>query len=775
MDEEIEEVIENVKQTDSQKSVATTNLYSLDFIDSSSDKLDSSGMETYILEWDSEGSESPRYKNVAIMKENPSRSMNVNRDVQCDVAKRYCAECSTSFNRCSIFSQEIFTQTSKTIIELAQTEETLIKHMDQNTLHTQTSFISIKSNKTLEYQIEVTEKNNSKAKVVSEFVDHFQNNASSQFIGNCLEDNSTKLQNSESELDKSNDDTSVPCSEKLQNVINEENEENIYCDEQNDYDSDYDHTDFDDDSLMESDKPDHSKNNNPNEECETPKSMDTDVAELYNKLYERMDFQSHKSFDQDKKRFDLLTPLTEESAFKKDWSQDAASENHSSLNDEDKDVLFTNKSGIKIKLLPKEASRDAESLKLPPIQGTYSCPTSPKCANTNFLFSINPNKLQLRSGTLPCVFEERRDEKGIDRWEIESRELASGESHHINERINFDRGSQGTIQLPPIHFEVGYIANSSNVDKPEYKNTDGPRLESLTDLQNPINITDKIKELKMSNKSKNFTQSRYSVHNSESRSGSPSSVCDDSKLSEHSERGCELLCIELLRRLRSPSWFEVMDTLDDIPKVLAKFWGVIAENRIADLLRQIISHVESPRTQVSRTACNTLAAILKNTNYTKKPEFYEAVTILLIKTGSFSRPVRRAANVALDDIVCGVDLSHVVTALCIHGVTHKSPLVRCASARLLVVCCALGGGGRDLLRTRPPTAAYARKHALRSLAALLDDKNTDTRKYAERLYTMLRPLTNFEAFYLTDVDVELASRQMKKYDHLLLCSTPESR
>lgn len=48
------------------------------------------------------------------------------------------------------------------------------------------------------------------------------------------------------------------------------------------------------------------------------------------------------------------------------------------------------------------------------------------------------------------------------------------------------------------------------------------------------------------------------------------------------------------------------------------------------------------------------------------------------------------------------------------------------------------------------------------------------RKYAERLYTMLRPLTNFEAFYLTDVDVELASRQMKKYDHVLR-STPESR
>lgn len=53
--------------------------------------------------------------------------------------------------------------------------------------------------------------------------------------------------------------------------------------------------------------------------------------------------------------------------------------------------------------------------------------------------------------------------------------------------------------------------------------------------------------------------------------------------------------------------------------------------------------------------------------------------------------------------------------------------MRCAAARLLVVCCALGGGGRDLLRARPPTAACARRHVLRSLAALLDDKSTDAR------------------------------------------------
>lgn len=45
--------------------------------------------------------------------------------------------------------------------------------------------------------------------------------------------------------------------------------------------------------------------------------------------------------------------------------------------------------------------------------------------------------------------------------------------------------------------------------------------------------------------------------NSESRSGSPSSAGDDTKASDVAERGCDLLCGELLKRLRSASWLEL--------------------------------------------------------------------------------------------------------------------------------------------------------------------------------------------------------------------------
>ncbi|CAG9138342.1 unnamed protein product [Plutella xylostella] len=271
---------------------------------------------------------------------------------------------------------------------------------------------------------------------------------------------------------------------------------------------------------------------------------------------------------------------------------------------------------------------------------------------------------------------------------------------------------------------------------------------------------------------------------------------------------------------------ETLESLEDLPNVLDKYWTTISDSRIADLIRQICSLVESPRTQVARTACTTLSVLLQNTKYTKKPDFYEAISILLVKTGSFCRPVRRAANVALDRVACAADLAHTVTAICAHGIDFCRPVRRAANVALDKVACAadlahtvtaicahgierfraleanvaldrvacaadlahtpqeppspvcssttprgvsgaVGRAGRELLRCRPALAATARRHALQALARLLEDKNQETRKYAERLYGMLRPLANFEAFYLTDVTLETAAAQMKKHDRLL--------
>ncbi|KAM3956306.1 uncharacterized protein ACR2FA_009758 [Aphomia sociella] len=794
--DEIEDIVGDIKYTDSQKSVTTSNVYSLDFTDSSSDKNNSSGKDTYVIDCDdSDDIDSDKtfqlHNNQSVINfNNQPTNIKQNADIYNEAVLKMNRSASASLPKCYVVAQETFTQTSKTIIELAETETSLKKTKANKTLETQTSFISVTENKTVEYKIEVSSahtylvKNNVLSDNKQDNLNHFHTITCDQFLTNALEDESSKFPLSESDVEKNeaniSDDSST---DEIIKFIDDESEENILNKKQseppyengNDFEISESSTDIEEDSFVDS----KFKFRNLNQDSisdisEVPNSIDNDINDLYNKIsHNTENCPIARTYEPEINRLSTLTPLTEESANKKESLLDLTPNitNISKTDDgNNKDALFTNNTGIKIKVFPQEATKK-ECLKLPPILDNQSS------SNPHFfLFSIDtPYKVTNKNSN--CISEGQKD-----RWEMESKELASGEGTLISGRSDSLQGRQQYIQLPPIHLEGQMKSPKAKLDRRLNANPRklcSPVTESSHDC---ISINDRIKELKMTNKkTKQFTHPKYAPTTESKTSGSLSSVSprsvspDESRLGDVAERGCEVLCVELLRRLRSSSWIEVADTLESMSKVLEKFWGVITENRIADLIRHVCAHVDSPRTQVARSACGTLASIIKNTNYTKKPDFYEAVTILLGKTGSFSRPVRRAANVALDEVVCGVDLTHAVTALCVHGASHKSPLVRCAAARLLVVCSALSLGGRLLLRARPAAAAAARRHALRALAALLCDRSTDARKYAERLYTMLRPLSNFEAYYLTDVDVELASTQMKKYDQLLCGSHKEAR
>ncbi|CAG9787445.1 unnamed protein product [Diatraea saccharalis] len=788
MDNEIEDLVGDVKYTDSQKSVATSNMYSMDFTDSSSDKNNSSGKETYVIEWD-ESDDSEKYFNLH---ENQS-VINLNNKATTPITVNYNVNIeretinkstSASFHKCAI-AQEIFTQTSKTIIELAE-KEGLKKTIESRTLQTQTSLLSIAENKKIEYRIQV-----SGAQTTFVRYDDLYAEGNDPFHVACNGVHNYNEMPLDDESSKRLHDRKSECSFDDNVAINIANESN--GDGENKEETSYENnslfdqtsksdTDIEEDSLMCNEYNDNRnyKADSTSDTSEVPKSVDDDIENLYKKLSEKNNFylNAERSCEPITSRFNTLTTLTEE-PLKNENVLDITplGDGIVDTKEDDKYVLFVIDSGIKVKVLPDnentKVKEDKDIFKLPPLKSNQSCPTSP---HFNFKYSVNQ-----QAGNKNSFLEgEQKNCPLDDRWEIANKDLAAGESPLISGRSDqLAKRLFEPIQLPPIHAD-GNIKNIvGKVITNEFNKISNVTVKN--DLHNKhlesINIKDKIGELKMNNNLKYWPQFRYSNSTTESRtSRSPSPdtpSLEDSRLGDVAERGCEALCSELLKRLKSTSWFEVSDTLLELPKVMDKFWGVIHETRIADLIRQVSCHVDSPRTQVARYACNTLASILKNTNYTKKPDFYEAVTILLVKTGSFSRPVRRAANVALDAIVSGVELPHAVTALCIHGTSHKNPLVRCAAARLLVVSCALAAGGRELLRTRPPSAVCARRHALRSLAALLEDKNVETRKYAERLYSMLRPLTNFEAFYLTDLEVEVATRQMKKYDQLLLCGPPK--
>lgn len=386
-----------------------------------------------MLEWDSEDSESSVLQNnvsIINIKDRPVKPVLISRDAQCEVTKKFSKASSTGLSKCSIIAQEIFTQTSKTIIELAESEGAVRKPNNSKSLETQTSFISITENKTVEYRIEVSGENQHARPngVVTDSGDNHCQGITRNLFPNSLENNSSKCLTSETENEKTDECVSPNSStEKMISIINDESKENLLSEDQNEYEntSEFeqspDTTDMEEDSLMESKK---ARNKSENQGNETPKSVDKEVAELYSKLYESMDFQMHFPCDNEKRRFGHLTPLTEESVVKKDSSQDVTPNNGPSSNDED--VLFTNNAGIKVKLFPKSES-NKEAFKLPPIQGNTVCTDT---GNLNFLFTLNASK-SMRSGNLPCVVEDRR-ERSIDRWDMGSKDLAAGESPLIS-------------------------------------------------------------------------------------------------------------------------------------------------------------------------------------------------------------------------------------------------------------------------------------------------------------------------------------------------------
>ncbi|KAI5634252.1 hypothetical protein NE865_13053 [Phthorimaea operculella] len=849
MDEEIEDIVGDVKYTDSQKSIATRSsvAYSLDFTDCSSshdhDLHNSTGKDTYVIECestDSDKSDSIYPIHMGTMNGNSSSFLENSDGItvmsaQCGPSQVITRCATTSYHTtCTMVAQETYTQTSKTLLEILEAEGGVRKVMDTNTLETQTSVVCITENKTVEYTIELSNTFGQRNEAFVELNENvFENrshlrpvsgryssepsppqkpkhtNLTCKRFLHALEDDSLKCKSNESENEtfitedmfkNENESTGEDSDDEVIRIIDDDSisdfvdEQTIRRVNSDSEDSEpFETEDIEQDSLME----------------EKLNSNNEDVKELHEKISQNDELCMGEGFmDPELWRLGTLTPLTEE-ASKKASLQDVtvgdANKDH-----EKKEKKSFRSTGIEVNILNNDDIAKSP-FKLPPIQN-QSCPNSP---HLNMLFE--KAKL-IKAGTLPSLYEKQSRQ---DRWEMANKNLASGEGALISDRSVQEPQRRHTLnlQLPPILGEALLPSKEKSLPNettlpiyaPAVQNKEPPDA-----LQKSISIGEKIKELKMS--SRRSLSSRQS--GCYSKPGSPSVSPAHSRVGktpswhgearEIADKGCEAICVDLLRRLRSSTWSEVIETLEELPKELDKFWEVITETRIADLLRQVNSHVESPRTQVAKTACGAVAAIIKNTNYTRKPDFYETVTLLLVKTGSYSRAVRRSANLALDHIVCGVEMTHASTALCIHGVSysramrrsanlaldhivcgvemthastalcihgvsHKNALVRCAAARLLVVCCALAGGGRALLRARPASAATARRHVLRALSMLLEDKSTDTRKYAERLYTMLRPLSNFEAYYLTDVDVELASRQMKKYDQLLLNDTKESR
>lgn len=438
--EEVEDIVGQVTYTDSQKSIPTTitssRIYSSDFTDSSEDRNNSSGKETYVVECDSEDSEGTFFlchnANTIINNDHHKKSVALNVSVQCATNNIMTKTATTSIQRCSFLAQETFTQTSKTIIELAE-KEGMIKAPHNNSLQTQTSIMSITENKTIEYRIEVSSARSTLSK--SEIIANVQNDPkyiiddSNDKPPHSVDESTSKFPASISVSEENvyNDvNQSASSSDQLIRIITDDSEDTIMscaCNIRNEINT----PTFQELSLPGSDIEEDSLRSN------SPRSGSNalaycDINELRERLAESENVYSNEqtfAVPDIRRLGGTLTPLTEESNVRKESSVEISplvdivgDANHNG----NVELLFTSNTGLKVKMI-KNSDTKKEPFKLPPINPrNQSCPNSPQFMNSLFNNSNNLNK----SGTLPCLFE-----KNKDRWEIGSKNLASGESPNI--------------------------------------------------------------------------------------------------------------------------------------------------------------------------------------------------------------------------------------------------------------------------------------------------------------------------------------------------------
>ncbi|XP_053698651.1 uncharacterized protein LOC128745599 [Sabethes cyaneus] len=187
------------------------------------------------------------------------------------------------------------------------------------------------------------------------------------------------------------------------------------------------------------------------------------------------------------------------------------------------------------------------------------------------------------------------------------------------------------------------------------------------------------------------------------------------------------------------------------------------EKYITIINRKLIDFLKSPRSSLCRSACQATGELFREAKSTKRPEFDEIVDILLCKTADSNRFIQKDANVALDKLVTYISTSHTVRALSARGPIHKNPLVRIATARLLVCICALSGLDAILGTYANPRT---RKAILGMLAKFLTDKNLETRKFGERLYKMLRKHKFFNEYFYKDMDSNCKSNLKRVFKSL---------
>lgn len=202
-------------------------------------------------------------------------------------------------------------------------------------------------------------------------------------------------------------------------------------------------------------------------------------------------------------------------------------------------------------------------------------------------------------------------------------------------------------------------------------------------------------------------------------------------------------------KLYNFSWEIILSGMNELLYIASNVNWPLHEREICLIYRKLLECFRSPRSSVVRVACQVSGEMFRITKCSRRPEYDELVEMLLSKTADTNRFIQRDSNVALDKMVSSLPMFHVVRGVCNRGPTHKNPLVRSTVARLLICACALNGNDAVL---GVNANAHTRKRVLLSLSKFLLDKCQETRKFGERLCSILQKHRYFQEYFFKDME-----------------------
>lgn len=203
-----------------------------------------------------------------------------------------------------------------------------------------------------------------------------------------------------------------------------------------------------------------------------------------------------------------------------------------------------------------------------------------------------------------------------------------------------------------------------------------------------------------------------------------SAVSRGSSMGESTVVNFEGSFCKALNRVRSPEWNKSLRGLVEIVEMCKSADLDLVFPHMTMVNHRLIELLKSPRSHVCRTACQAAGRLFEVVKDTRRPEFDEIVDILLAKTADSNKFIREDANIALDAMVTHIPTSYAVRGLINKGPDHKNPLVRTATARLMVCCVVIAGTDNILYGN---TTELTRRRIVLSMVKFLNDKTLETR------------------------------------------------